>query len=325
MPRPLRIEYKGAWYHIINKSVGQRLIFRNDDQRHYFLSLLSDIYDIYDIRVHVYCLLPKQFHLLIQTPRSNLSEAMRQLNGAYTQYFNNSSKTSGRLFRDRFKAVLIDADQYLNRVSRFIHLLPVTTKRVKKPDDYEWSSYHSYINKNSSPYWLQRNIILDSFGKRLKTAQYRAFVENKRDEELKVFYGCKTQRSILGNQDFINSTKQRLSGKRVTTQKSNKVEARPQPSLRKIMQTVANHFEVSTKDLCTEVRGRGGGNQPRAVAMLIARNPGGYPLKNIAKALKTNDISTISAASKRVREQLKKDQTLTQSVNSIKKELFGKL
>ncbi len=327
MPRPLRIEYKGAWYHVINKSAGRRLVFRNDDQRQFFLSILNDVCDTYDIHIHAYCLLPNQFHLLIQTPRGNLSEAMRQINSIYTQHYNNSLKTknSGRLFRDRFKAVLIDAEQYLNRVSRAIHLLPVTTKKVKNPADYEWSSYNAYVTKNKPPRWLHRNTILSSFGKRQQAAQYCAFIEAGNDKELKHFYSLKTLRSVLGDKKFIDTAKQRLAGKRVASHKSNRVDTRPQPSLRTIMQTVAHHFEVSTKDLCKEMRGRGGGNQPRAITMMIARNPGGYPLKNIAKALKTNDISTISAAAKRMRERLEDDQKLTQSVNSIKKELFGRV
>ncbi len=327
MPRPLRIEYKGAWYHIINKGVGRRSIFRNDEQRSSFLKIVNDVCDVYDIHVHAYCLLPNQFHLLIQTPRANLSDAMRQLNSCYTLYYNSYNKTKSspnKLFRDRFKAILIDADQYLSRVSRIIHLLPVTSRRAKKPIDYEWSSYKAYIKEAKCPKWLYRKTILDMFGEHSQIAQYRTFIENgNRDKKLKHFYSRKTIRSILGDKEFMEMAKLLSTGKRIISNDTNEVTTRLQPSLEKIMQTVASHFNVSVQELYQEKRGRSGGNLPRSITMTMARNPGGYPLREIATAINVSDISTISAAVKRTNEKLQHDKSLQKSINSIKKELFG--
>ena len=79
---------------------------------------------------------------------------MRHLNGVYTQRYNRMMKTDGPLFRGRYKAQLIDEDNYLLVVSRYIHLNPVEAGLAEKPDDYRWSSYSVYIGKKNKPNWL---------------------------------------------------------------------------------------------------------------------------------------------------------------------------
>lgn len=113
MPRPQRIEYPGAWYHVMNRGAGRRVIFRTNVQRQGFLELLGELSEIYGIAVHAYCLMGNHYHLLIHTPRGNLSAAMRHLNSVYTQRFNRSIGTDGPLFRGRYKAVVVEADAYL--------------------------------------------------------------------------------------------------------------------------------------------------------------------------------------------------------------------
>ena len=126
MARPLRIEYPGAWYHAMNRGASGRAIFQSDRDRHAFLALFGDIAATFGVEVHAYCLMGNHYHLLLRTPRGNLSRALRHLNGVYTQRYNRTHGTDGPLFRGRFKAVLVDADTYLAALSRYIHLNPVT-------------------------------------------------------------------------------------------------------------------------------------------------------------------------------------------------------
>ena len=132
MARPLRIEYPGAWYHVMNRGVDRQPIFLHDAHRESFLSLLSDISRSYQVEIHAYCLMNNHYHLLVRTPLGNISRAMRHLNGVYTQRFNSMEKRDGSLFRGRFKAILVEADEYLLRLSRYIHLNPVAAKLVKR-------------------------------------------------------------------------------------------------------------------------------------------------------------------------------------------------
>ena len=124
MSRALRIEYEGAWYHIMNRGAGKQIIFHNETHYNLFLKLLSEIHNRYRIEVHAYCLMNNHYHLLIRTPLANLSRAMRHINGVYSQRYNGLQKTDGPLFRGRFKSIIIDSENYLLRLSRYIHLNP---------------------------------------------------------------------------------------------------------------------------------------------------------------------------------------------------------
>lgn len=114
MSRPLRIVYEGAWYHVMNRGAGRRTIFHSDTYRQLFLALLGEITQTFGVEVHAYCLMDNHYHLLLHTPRANLSAAMRHLQRLYTQRHNRMEQTDGPLFRGRFKAILVDADHYLS-------------------------------------------------------------------------------------------------------------------------------------------------------------------------------------------------------------------
>ena len=89
------------------------------------------------------------YHLLIGTPKANLSRVMRHINGVYTQKHNRLKRTDGPLFRGRYKAILVDKDDYLVPLTRYIHRNPIDMKRplVEKLEDYLWSSYSAFVGK----------------------------------------------------------------------------------------------------------------------------------------------------------------------------------
>ena len=88
MARPLRIEYPGAFYHVTSRGNERKDVFRSGKDREKFLSYLESATTRYGARVHVYCLMSNHYHLLLETPRGNLSQIMAHVNGAYTTYFN---------------------------------------------------------------------------------------------------------------------------------------------------------------------------------------------------------------------------------------------
>ena len=92
MSRPLRIEYSGAWYHVMNRGAGYRNIYHEDNHRFLFLDLLSEIDRMFRVETHGYCLMDNHYHLLLHTPEGNLQRAMRHLNGVYTQRYNRSKE-----------------------------------------------------------------------------------------------------------------------------------------------------------------------------------------------------------------------------------------
>jgi putative transposase len=88
MPRLLRIEYKNAIYHVMNRGRARQFIFHNDEYYHAFLETLGEACNRFGSVVHAYYLMGNHYHLLIETPLANLSRVMRHVNGVYTQRYN---------------------------------------------------------------------------------------------------------------------------------------------------------------------------------------------------------------------------------------------
>lgn len=108
------------------------------------------------------------YHLVIQTTDANLSLGMRQINGIYTQAYNRRHKTFGHIFQGRFKAILVDKDQYVLEVCRFVVFNPVRAGVVKKVGQWRWSSYASSAGIGKPVEWLTTDLILSLFsGNRL--------------------------------------------------------------------------------------------------------------------------------------------------------------
>ena len=156
MARPLRIQFPGAFYHVTARGNEQKNIFRSNRDREKFLSYLESAVDRYGVVIHAYCLMDNHYHALIETPKGNLSQIMRHINGAYTTYFNTKRRRAGHLFQGRFKAILVDRDEYATTLSRYIHLNPVRAGMVALPEEYPWSSYHYYVGRKKVPEWLSR-------------------------------------------------------------------------------------------------------------------------------------------------------------------------
>ncbi len=205
MGRPLRIEYPYAFYHVTSRGNEQKDVFKSQKDREKFLSYLESATERYSAVIHAYCLLSNHYHILLETPAGNLSQIMRHINGAYTIYFNIKRKRAGHLFQGRFKAILVEADEYATELSRYIHLNPVRAGIVARPEEYLWSSYRNYIGQAKTPEWLKTDFILGYFGKSDAGAKkkYRAFVEDIIGNEYESPLQGTVGSSILGSAAFV--------------------------------------------------------------------------------------------------------------------------
>ena len=145
MARQIRIEFPNAFYHITSRGNEQRAVFQGLRDREKFLSYLESATTRYGAVIHVYCLMDNHYHLFIETPAGNLSQIMHHINGAYTSYYNKKHERSGHLFQGRYKAILVEADEYAKELSRYIHLNPVRAAKVKTPD---YTTALLYIHSN---------------------------------------------------------------------------------------------------------------------------------------------------------------------------------
>jgi REP element-mobilizing transposase RayT len=178
MARPLRIEFTGAVYHVTSRGNARQAIFIDDEDRGQFLDVLSTVVERFKWLCHAYCLMENHYHLLIETPNANLSKGMRELNGVYTQGFNQRHRRVGHLFQGRYKAILVEKDNHLLSLCRYVVLNPVRVGLIKRPEQWRWSSYRVTMGLVKRPSFLTIDWVLSQFGGRKKVAmeKYRRFV-----------------------------------------------------------------------------------------------------------------------------------------------------
>jgi REP element-mobilizing transposase RayT len=187
MARPLRLERAGARYHVTARGNERRRIFRSDEDRVLFLETLRQMIERFGIVLHVYCLMPNHYHLVIGTPRGNLTRAMGWFQTTYTIRYNRRHQRVGHLFQGRFKAHLVGADLYAKQLVLYIHLNPARPKDKARPiphekrkdlEEYPWSSHRAYSGTGQRPDWLNLDW-LSSWGNDRREAQGRYRQEMK--------------------------------------------------------------------------------------------------------------------------------------------------
>ncbi len=103
MARQLRVEFPGALYHVTSRGNGRQAIYYNDGDKRLFLEVFAGVLERYGWVCHAFCLMTNHYHLVVETPRGNLSSGMRQLNGVFTQKTNRRNSTVGHVFQGRYK------------------------------------------------------------------------------------------------------------------------------------------------------------------------------------------------------------------------------
>jgi REP element-mobilizing transposase RayT len=213
MARPLRIEYSGAVYHITSRGNARKKIYSDDEDRKNFFGVLETVVKKYNWLCHAYCLMDNHYHLLVETRDANLSIGMRQLNGVYTQFYNRRHRRPGHIFQGRYKAILVDKDNYLLELSRYVVLNPVRAKLVELPEHWKWSSYAATAGLKKVPDYFSVDWILGVFGTDRKTAQrqYKKFV--KEGITMKSPWKELQGQILLGEDSFVEKFKDLLGDK----------------------------------------------------------------------------------------------------------------
>jgi putative transposase len=168
MSRPLRIEWPGALYHVTSRGDRREPIVEDDVDRRAWVEVLGQACDRFNWRVHAWCLMTNHYHVLVETPDGNLSSGMRHLNGVWSQRFNRRHGRVGHVFQGRFKAILVQRQNYLLELARYVVLNPVRAGMVGSAGDYAWSSYKATVAaaQGSGPatdHWFQADWLLSHF------------------------------------------------------------------------------------------------------------------------------------------------------------------
>lgn len=178
MARPLRLEYAGALYHVTSRGDHREDIYLCDEDRLEWIEILGNVCSRFNWVVHAYCQMTNHYHLLLETVDGNLSRGMRQLNGLYTQRFNQRHGLSGHLYQGRYKAILVQKESYLLELSRYVVLNPIRANMVQSLEDWHWSSYPTVTQQQPPPSWLDADWLLSQFAPQRSEAinAYRQFV-----------------------------------------------------------------------------------------------------------------------------------------------------
>jgi len=196
-----------TFYHVFNRGVEKRIIFQDDQDYVIFLHLLKyflspgekDIKHplvglqgykgvrprpmttlFSQVELHSYCLMPNHFHLLLRQIATNgVTSLLRKVATTYSIYFNKRYERVGHLFQGKYKAVVVDRDDYLIHLSRYIHSNPLELGLTRSDlVNYPYSSYAYYLGEKHAQ-WLKTDFILDYF----KNNSYQDFVEGKANSE----------------------------------------------------------------------------------------------------------------------------------------------
>jgi hypothetical protein len=250
------------------------------------------------------------YHLLLETPSGNLSQIMHHINSAYTMYFNAKHRRVGHLLQGRFKAILVERDEYAKALSRYIHLNPLKANLVEKLEDFRWSSYLDYIGERRSPAWLNREFILTYFDQGPGSAQkmYRDFVCAVSDATNDSPLSEVVESTMLGSDGFVEEIKEKF----IQGRKPN----RDLPALNALLSKPT--IEEIAKAVDSEL-----GHQPalsRNVSIYFCHRFTGETLKEIGRAFNIGE-SAVSQASRRIGKKINREKQLLTSILQIKKEL----
>jgi REP element-mobilizing transposase RayT len=311
MARKPRIHAPGATYHVILRGNARQDIFSDDKDRYRFYDILQKSCERYQCRVHAFCLMTNHIHLEMQVGEFSLSRIMQNISQRYTQWFNWRYKKSGHVFQGRFKAVMVDADEYLLELAAYIQLNPVRARMTDQPGDYQWSSHRAYLGKESLP-WLQTDFMLSllSPNETQARAKFAAFVaerimDGRRDE----FHGEKSADSrIFGDDKFVDLVL-------ITA------EALPErkPGVSEVVAAVKKIYGISAEQLRSQGRERLL-CEARGLAAWATLEISSGTLVELASLLQRNS-STLTCAVRRMEKLSEQDPAVAEKMGRIREEL----
>ncbi|MDN5849211.1 MAG: transposase [Nitrococcus sp.] len=295
----------------MNRGARRAAIFQSYEQRAYFLSLLAATSERLNAEWHAYCLMGNHYHLLLRTPEGNLQRIMRHVNGLYTQYFNRTQGRDGPLFRGRYKAALVDAQAHWLGLSRYVHRNPLEARMTDDLAAYPWSSYAAYVGRSPAPDWLLTDYVLGA----IKPRPYAKYVEGNDDNEAVSPYATINIPSILGDDDFARSV---LMGRAPTVDEPELRQARPTPSIDRIVEAACRHFDVPAETLMRKhQRKEAPARLARAATMYLCQRVGAMTLAQIAKGFGLASYASASASIRRFEAKIEQDSGLGQAVKLL--------
>ena len=287
MARSTRFFLPGATYHVMFRGNNKQHIFSSDEDCSRFCILTEDGIKQFGHSILAFCLMGNHVHLAIQVNDIPLSKICQNLAFRYTQIFNSKYKMTGHLFQGRFKAVLIDSDDYLKELIRYIHLNPIRAKMVNAPLFYPWSSHAAYFNKDFA--WLAKDVVLRRFGETRYLAReaFRHFVSLGIGLESKIDFSKGFSDGILGDEEFIEEIKR--NDKHIQN-----LNVTNSGELKNLISFVASWYNVELNKLLQSADKKS--IHIRAVIAFLVRNTEHLSLRDLANAFERKESGICHSA-----------------------------
>ena len=206
MPRIARVCARGYPHHITQRGNNREKAFFDDEDRRFYLDVLTRYRDKYKMKILAYCLMGNHVHVLAVPERqTSLARGIGGTNLLYTQYVNRKYTRSGRLWQNRFFSSLVEKEPYLWAVMRYIERNPVRAKLVKRAEDYAWSSAGAHVSGK------QDEVLSDEgqFNEK-EIKAYREFIrKDDREIDTAIRRATSTGRP-LGSEGFIKKLQKAL-------------------------------------------------------------------------------------------------------------------
>ena len=336
MPRPWRVRYAGAKYHLTARGNGREAIFilREDCER--FLEQLKEALDQDEVVLYAYVLMPNHYHLLVETPLGNVQRFMQRLNTAYGMYFRYKHNRAGHCFQGRYGARLADGDDYLVRLTRYIHLNPVKTKRFKDAgfkekeaylDGYRWSSYRSYAGISADDEmvnhrWLK---LMGRMTQKGNQAAYRRYIRQMLGSEDAVLSEGKERSAYaVGDRKFIERAADEMKAAQFAKSDTGDIAwpEKPKKTVAEVLRPVLKELGLEEEDL--KRHGRALGIKKGMAIELLCQLSGGRQ-RELAPYCGYVRESVVGKQRRFLRDRMKVDETLQKRFQSIRKRLWRKL
>ena len=281
MARKPRIQFEGAFYHIIIRGNQRQDIFLDETDRRQYLERLHRYRNKCGFILYAYVLMSNHVHLLIETPNDPISRIMQMINFTYTQFFNRKYGKVGHLFQGRYKSYLCDKDSYLLNLVRYIHNNPVRAGLVKDAGAYEWSSYGDYLQRTKGI--VDTDKVLRLFSERpvIARRKYAEFMTAGEEDESFSPYAAYEQQ-IVGGERFIEEVEKRVE----------RLERRAKKMpIRDLILAVEKETSVGFSEMVSRKRGERL-RMARGILVSLAKEIG-YNMMDLQGILK-RDISVLS-------------------------------
>ncbi len=325
MSRKPRIEFPGAFYHVLARGNNKQDIFRNKQDYIVYIDRLNKYHKRYKFILYAYVLMTNHVHLLVETDMIPLSKIMQGIQQSYTAYFQKKYDYVGHVFQGRYKTILCQRDNYLLELVRYIHLNPVKAGLVDTLEDFSWSSHQVYIGRLHQPF-VERDLILKMLSEDESSAEkvYLQFIRDGIRKGYQNPFDNVVDHLYLGDIEFVEGFKKRIikGQERTKDKKRDKYKKGPKDpviirkkTLAEILKAVTQITGISSDSILGMSREQLI-SRARSLYAFVAVRRSGMSNKSVAEYL-GREINSVSYMIRIIDEKMSQDKVILDQLDRI--------